>query len=102
MQLVVATFMIIVFVLSGYGLSTANPKGHDTPVGKGVERDKEKEKDRDDDKDKDEDKEKAHKDHEGDRESGKRNNKKHGLDRADDVAGQHGKQGRDNARKHQE
>ena len=40
MQLVVATFMIIVFVLSGYGLSTANPKGHDTAVGKEVERDK--------------------------------------------------------------
>jgi len=116
MQLIFAAFVAVVFLLTGYGLSIAKPKGHETQSGKEVERDrdndqhkdrhddrdKDRDGDKDDDKGKDEDKEKATKAHEGDRESDKRSDRKHGLDRADEVAGQHGKHGRDNARRHRD
>lgn len=109
MQFMLAAFVAVVFLLTGYGLSIAKPKGLETQSGKEVERDRDKDqhKDRHKEEDKDQDKEnvdkeKVHKAQEGDRESDKRSDRKHGLDRADEVAGQHGKHGRDNARRHQD
>ena len=112
MQRILATVIAVVFVFSGFGVSLAGPKGQDRKGGQEAERDKDKHKGGDEEKDKDKDdqdddkdgdgKGKVHKEREDDRKSGKQSDRKHGLDRANQVAGEHGKKGRDNAREHQD